>query len=524
MSEPKSAEQGDSAVSVAEPIAVSGAETYFRSVVENTSDGVVGVDESGDVVVANPAVERLFGYAPEELIGEPVTALMPERLQSDHVAAFERYLSTGERTVDWDYLEFPGQHRDGHELQLSIAFRESEHGGERVFTGFIRDVTPRKERERELERQRDELERLNRINGVIRDINRSLVGAADRDAMLTAVCEHLAAADRYRSAWIGERDPATDRLQPTAWAGIELSEIDRASASAGDSDNPDPVAAAARTRESQVKNGVAAVPIVYDGTPYGALAIRGEQPGLFDERERSVLTELGETVGYAINALEQRRMIMSDARLEVTLRVNDAIDECNALVGRELAVLRTVAGKGDRVVIFVSTDPDVEAADLTAAFGDVVTVENVRRVRDGLFEVVAEDLPVTRALSGRGGRLRSASIEGTSMHFVTELPQDADVRALVETVREAFPDTRLVAQRSVTRDERSVEEFRATADAEVTEKQRTALEAAYFGGYFDRPRESTGEELAASLGVSPSTFHQHLQAGLRKSLAALFEQ
>lgn len=533
-------------VAVADVIEASGTEEYFRSVVENTTDAVVGVDEDGEVVVANPAVERLFGYAPEELLGRPVTTLMPERLQSAHVDSFERYLSTGERTVDWNYVEFPGRHRDGHELQLSIAFRETEWGGKRVFTGFIRDVTRRKERERELERRRDELERLNRINGVIRDINRSLVEASDRDAMLTAVCEHLTAADQYRFAWVGERDLSSDQIRPTAWAGDGTGHLDDAVASVADGDGTEgPAAAAARTGEPRVVSdvatdpafgseeedardrgyrSVAAVPIAYDGTLYGVLIVHGDRPGLFDERECAVLAELGESIGHAVNALEQRRMIMSDTRLEVELRVNGILEDCDAVDGvGELTIRRNVPGKGETVVVFVSTESAADPDHVADVFGRIVPVESVRRVSDRLFEVVADDPPVTRAISARGGRIRSASVEGDDVHFVTELPQDADVRAVVESVRETFPETTIVAQRSVTRDEQSVEEFHAAADAELTEKQRTTLEAAYFGGYFDRPRESTGEELAASLGVSPSTFHQHLQAGLRKALAALFD-
>ena len=540
-----STSRGRDAVAVADRVEAAGVEGYFRFVVKNTSDAVIGVDESGDVVVANPAVERLFGYAPEELLGEPVTTLVPERLQSVYGTAFERYLSSGERTVDRNYVGFPGAHRDGHELQLSIAFRETGSAGERMFTGFIRDITDRKERERELERQRDELERLNRINGVIRDINCSLVEASDRDAMLMAVCEHLTAADQYRFAWIGERDLSSERVRPTAWAGGGTGYLDAVVPADRGDEAVSPATAAARTGEPQVMSdvaedpafepwradaldqgnrSVAAVPIAYDDTLYGVLVVYGECPGLFDERERTVLTELGESIGHAANAFEQRRMIMGDTRLEVELRASDAIDECNVLdSGETLTVNRSVPGTGDTVVLFVSTDADMESDFVADVFGELAPVESVRRVSDRLLEVVMVDPPIARTLSAHGGRIKSASVEGTDLHFVTEVPQDADVRAVVESIRETFPGTELIAQRTVSRDDRSVEEYCATADAELTEKQRTTLEAAYFGGYFDRPRESTGEELAASLGVSPSTFHQHLQTGLRKSLATLFE-
>jgi predicted DNA binding protein len=58
---------------------------------------------------------------------------------------------------------------------------------------------------------------------------------------------------------------------------------------------------------------------------------------------------------------------------------------------------------------------------------------------------------------------------------------------------------------------------------ELTDRQRTALEAAYFSGIFEWPRHSSGEEVAESLGVSSPTFHQHVRAAEKKIFGALLE-
>lgn len=132
---------------------------FFRSLVENGSDAIVSIDEHSTILYANQSVERVFGYAPEELIGEKLTIIMPERFRGDHFDAVGRYIETGERELDWNDIQLPAEHRNGEEIPLSITFEEHSYEGERVFSGIMRDISDRVEREAELERQNERLER-----------------------------------------------------------------------------------------------------------------------------------------------------------------------------------------------------------------------------------------------------------------------------------------------------------------------------------------------------------------------------
>lgn len=105
------------------------------------------MDEGGLVLSANPAAERMFGYAETELVGQPLTMLMPERFRKQHSAGLARYLKTGERKLDWSYLRMPGMHRDGHEISLSISFGEYPENGRKVFAGILRDISDVVQRE-----------------------------------------------------------------------------------------------------------------------------------------------------------------------------------------------------------------------------------------------------------------------------------------------------------------------------------------------------------------------------------------
>jgi two-component system sensor kinase FixL len=146
-------------VSTAELDAVVQDTEFFRSLVENGSDAIVSIDASSTIIYANQSVERIFGYDPEELIGEKLTVLMPGRFHGEHFDAFDRYLDTGERSLDWNAVELPAEHRDGHEIPLSITFEEHSYEGKRVFSGIVRDISDRVEREARLERQNERLER-----------------------------------------------------------------------------------------------------------------------------------------------------------------------------------------------------------------------------------------------------------------------------------------------------------------------------------------------------------------------------
>src|SRR5258708_40114194 len=75
-------------------------EEQHRLVVETASDAVISLDESSTILLANPATTRVFGYAPEELIGKPLTILMPEFLRKLHEAGFKRYLYSGQRHIN----------------------------------------------------------------------------------------------------------------------------------------------------------------------------------------------------------------------------------------------------------------------------------------------------------------------------------------------------------------------------------------------------------------------------------------
>ncbi|RQG92983.1 PAS domain S-box protein [Natrarchaeobius halalkaliphilus] len=124
---------------------------FFRQLVANTSEGLLTIDEGSTILFANPAIEEILGYAPEELVGRSKMTIIPERLRPAHAAGLEKYIRTGEKHIDWGGIELPALHRDGHEVPVLVSLREHRLSGRRVFTGLFRDISERKHRERRFE-------------------------------------------------------------------------------------------------------------------------------------------------------------------------------------------------------------------------------------------------------------------------------------------------------------------------------------------------------------------------------------
>jgi PAS domain S-box-containing protein len=133
-------------------------EEQFRSVVETAIDGIITVDDRGKIIFWNPQAEQMFGYRAQEIIGKPVAIIIPERFREKHKKALEKAASPKQRKLTGNIIEQVGLRKNGSEfpLELSLANWETKEGI--FFTAIIRDISERKQAEKELHATRDELE------------------------------------------------------------------------------------------------------------------------------------------------------------------------------------------------------------------------------------------------------------------------------------------------------------------------------------------------------------------------------
>lgn len=121
---------------------VEGTNLRFRMIAEAATDAIITVNEAGAIVYANPSVERIFGYSRDELENGELTRLIPPELRDRHRTAFDRYLETGERQLDWSSIRFRGLHKDGSQIPLNISFTDIHLRGQQLFTAIIREADP----------------------------------------------------------------------------------------------------------------------------------------------------------------------------------------------------------------------------------------------------------------------------------------------------------------------------------------------------------------------------------------------
>lgn len=135
-----------------------------RMVAEWASDGILGIDSQSAILFANPAVQRIFGYTNDELIGQKITMLMPQELRSRHRHSLSAYVTDGVKHLNWDRIELPGLHKSGKMIALELSFGEFVDDGVQNFVGVLRDITERKQAEDALrnseKKSRDQLRAL----------------------------------------------------------------------------------------------------------------------------------------------------------------------------------------------------------------------------------------------------------------------------------------------------------------------------------------------------------------------------
>ena len=158
-------------------------ETRIRAVTENAFDAIITSDERGVIDTVNHAVEKMFGYMPDELIGRNVSVLMPDPYRKEHDRYIDKYLVTGKGRLINNRAEVIGLRKDGSSFPIEIALSEMFIGERRYFVAVARDVTETKRQTAALQYQA--------LHDALTELpNRSLLSDRIRQNILLAQREH----------------------------------------------------------------------------------------------------------------------------------------------------------------------------------------------------------------------------------------------------------------------------------------------------------------------------------------------
>ena len=133
----------------------------FRALLENSPEAVIISDRRGEIAIVNSRAEGLFGYTREELLGQPIEILLPQRLRGSHVGHREGYYARPVSRSMGVGRDLVGRRKDGTEFPIEVSLGPVETDEGMLVSTVIADITARKAAERELEEQREALARSN---------------------------------------------------------------------------------------------------------------------------------------------------------------------------------------------------------------------------------------------------------------------------------------------------------------------------------------------------------------------------
>jgi PAS domain S-box-containing protein len=125
-------------------------EERLRAILETAVEGIITIDGRGAIESFNPAAEKIFGYAAREAVGQNVKLLMPEPFRHEHGSYLDNYHQTGHAKIIGIGREVMGRRKDGALFPMDLSVSEVKLAERRIFTGFVRDITGRKNAEKAL--------------------------------------------------------------------------------------------------------------------------------------------------------------------------------------------------------------------------------------------------------------------------------------------------------------------------------------------------------------------------------------
>ena len=427
-------------------------------------------------------------------------------------------------------LEYPCHSPVEQRWFLLVAVPVTIEGRRHAVVAHI-NVTEYKLAARRREQELAHLEALTDLSAAIRAVTHAVIDQSSRAEIDETVCSALVETTGYSCAWVGEVVDRRGSLTLRATAGDCPTDLD-ADGEFEELFGEAAVRQAIWTREVQTTSevhedpafdwrgesgeayttqAVAAVPITHRGTLYGVCAVYTDRSTAFGPDERAILAQLGAVVGHAIAASERTLALMSDELIEVELRVPAPFKQSRSAADWQVDIIQTVAAAdGNYVMYGTTTEAEIEAlgaavdptdAELTIIGGPPESVRVAIRLAGEC---------VIGLLAAHGWSTDTAVLDSGEWFLTVHLPTSDSVREMMDTVRETTPDAELLARRQIHAEPVDAER-EASAVAELTDRQRTVLKTAHAAGYFEWPREASGEEIASTLGISPPTFHQHLR-------------
>jgi PAS domain S-box-containing protein/diguanylate cyclase (GGDEF)-like protein len=409
--------------------ALAESESLKGAILQSSLDGLITIDHRGNIVEFNPAAEAIFGIPRERALGKSMAeAIVPPRLRDAHDRGFAHYLATGEGPILGKRLEIEAIRADGTEFPIELAITAIQSHSGTLFTGFIRDITARKESE-------EKIHHLNRVYAVLSGINALIVRVRDRNELFQGACRIAIEAGQFPMAWVGVVDSDTKRVKSVAWGGeaekflasAPLSMSENSAAGRGMSGRAikekRPVIAndiqndpRAQMREQCKERGIGSLvmlPLIVRGEGIGLLALYAKEVGFFDDEEMKLLVELAGDVSFALDHIEK------EEKLDYLAYYDSLTGLANRSLFHERLTQYVSAAQNDKSTLAVA----------------VVDVDRFKTINDTLGRQAGDEL--LRQIAGRienhAGPVRMARISADRFAIVRSgASSESEIARLIE--------------------------------------------------------------------------------------------
>jgi predicted DNA binding protein len=361
---------------------------------------------------------------------------------------------------------------------------------------------------------------------------------SSRSDIKRRVCEAFNSSGAYDWAWIGDENLGARELVVSEWAGMDREFNATPISLASD----DPSARAAETNCIQTvgdvstlpaesvhrqvcddQNGaLAAIPLAYNDAKCSVLHVYVSGTYVFERLEIAVLSALGTAISSTIHAGELSQSLTADRVTELEFEVvgtDDFFADISTTLDCAIEFHSAIQQQNGSVAYFLdvsgSTISDVVAVAIDHAA--IATTRNVSENGDfSRFEFIVTDETMVSVLADFGGEINELTIDRGRTYVRAEFPPTADIRQVIDHLEDTVNSVELLAYHESVEPGRTKRDFRTEFAERLTDRQEAALRKALASGFYEWPRGTTGEDLAATMDISPSTFHQHLRVAEKK--------
>ncbi|WP_420405417.1 sensor domain-containing diguanylate cyclase [Nisaea sp.] len=157
---------------------------FYRDLVKHSADAIIAIDTDQKIVFVNPALEKMFGYSAEEMLGQDLNLLLPERFKKTHAGEVQDFVTSGDeaRYMGKRLAQVIGRRADGSELPIGASIVRAKSGGRNLFAAILRDISWRIEMVEKL----SEMARIDPLTGLL-----------NRRSFLDVAADESARSERY---------------------------------------------------------------------------------------------------------------------------------------------------------------------------------------------------------------------------------------------------------------------------------------------------------------------------------------